>query len=143
MVESTLNSILLLVLGSIFSFLSAWFWFAKNAAIKRADELAAANERILARVTELEKREAVAASAMTPILTAVQAVLVNKLTHAHKPELDALLVKIGPPDVLTDEERQRLMSMLHDRSWEEDETIGRSERDAAVILPLLMPMVAS
>jgi len=139
--ESVLNSAVLIIVGAVVTALMTWLWRSRDAEREKAKALAISHQAVLDRLAELEKREAVAAAAMTPLLTAVQAIFVQKLTHLHKPELDALLVKIGPPDVLSAAERERLMVMLHDRSWDADETVGDDERSAAKILPLLMPMV--
>ena len=138
--ESALNSAALTVLAAVLAFAASWFWHSRNKALRREAALAEDHQKVLARLTELEARVRVADQVVTPIFTAVQTLLVQKLTHLHAPELDALLVKIGPPDVLTDGERARLFDLLHDRSWDEDAAVDADERNAAKALPLIMPM---
>jgi len=137
---SLLNSISISFLGSTLTFLATWFWYTRNLAVKRAEVLAVEHEKVLARLQELETKERISSQTLTPIITAFQGILVKQLTHAGKPEMDFLMVKIGPPNVLSDEERARLMEMLHERTTDMGIEITASERDAAVILPIVMKM---
>jgi hypothetical protein len=138
--QSFLNSIGVGILLAAMALMTTWFWRAKDAAVEKARILAAEHTAVLARLTELEARERASSQVMTPIVTAFQAILVQKLTHLHKPVLDALLVKVGPPTTLTAAEHKELMSELHDRSVDMDPSIGDEERGAAKMLPLVMPM---
>jgi len=122
---SYLNTISLFGVPAALTFAAATYWQAKakrEAAEKRIDAL----EMKLALVTQ----------SVTPISAAIQAILIKELTHTHKVEMDALLVKVGPPNVLTPEEELRLAAMLKERSKDPD--IPRSERDAAEILPAII-----
>jgi hypothetical protein len=140
--QSTLNSIGVSVVGSALTFAMAWFWYARNVAVRKAEAIAAEHAKVMERLTELETKERLSGQVMTPIITAFQSLLVKQLTHAGKPEMDELMVKIGPPDVLTDTERARLMVMLKDRTKDMGIEITASERDAAMILPIVMQMAA-
>jgi hypothetical protein len=140
--QQTINSAGMAVFGAGLSFLAAWFWFSRNAAVRRAEVLAVDHERVLLRVAELETKARLSEQATTPIVTAFQALLVKQLTHADKPEMDELMVKIGPPDVLTADEHARLLVMLHDRGKDMSIAITAGERDAAKILPIVMKMAA-
>lgn len=151
--ESLLNSIGIAVFGATLSFMVAWFWYIKTrteskaaAAIKTAEDKAAAiaveHAAVVQRLTELETKERMSGQMMTPIITAFQSLLIKQLTHDEKPEMDALMVKVGPPDVLNDTERDRLMVMLQQRAEDMGLEISHSERDAAMILPIVMQMAA-
>lgn len=138
--QSVINSIGIALIGTLLTFATTWFWFAKNAAQEKAKTIAEGHAVLLARVTELEALRRVDAQTMTPIVTAFQSLLVKQLTHADKPEMDDLMVKLGPPDILTDEERARLHVMLEGRSRSMEPGITEAERDAAKILPAVMKM---
>ncbi len=140
---TTLNQFLLATFGAFLVFLTTWFWRGKTEALLKAKTLSEAHEAVLARLSVVETQLKLTEQMTSPIVTAMQAILVKQLTHAHRPELDALLVKIGPPDILTDQERARLLVLLHDRSWDVDPSVGTEERSAAKILPLLMPMAVA
>jgi hypothetical protein len=138
--QTTINTVGMAVLGGLLAFVSTWFWVWRAAAAKKSDARDAERDEMTKRLIELETKERIASQAISPLVTAFQSLLIQKLTHAHKPELDALMVKIGPPDILTDQERGRMLLMLEERYQEPDESIGQDERNAAKILPLVMPM---
>jgi hypothetical protein len=133
-----LNSVAVLLVGSVLSFVAAWFWFSKNAAVKLASDIAAEHARVLTRLTEVEAKLALVNQAVIPISTAFQAILIKELTHFHTPEMDALMVKVGPPNLLTPEEEARLAVLLTARTEDMGPLISDSERDAAKILPIVM-----
>lgn len=141
------------VIGALLAFAATWFWWAKNQlAIRNQSELDAANERarvlavaheaVLARVTELETKERVASQQFSPIITAFQAILVKQLTHPNKDEMDELLIKVGPPHTLTPDESARLAVMLKERSHDIGGEVTLSEREAAIIMPIVMRMAS-
>ena len=136
--ESILNSMGIAVVGAILTFLTGWFWRSRNQAIKKAETIAADHEVVLARLKVLEDQAIVAGTVVTPIITAFQSLLIKQLTHDDKPEMDILMVKVGPPDTLTISERDRLLTMLHERSV--DIEIDASEQDSAIIMPIVMRM---
>jgi hypothetical protein len=136
--RSLINSALITSFGVVLSFLATWFWFQRNLAFKKADELAGAQVKLLARVSELESQSSLLKQQVTPIAAAFQAILVRELTHFHTPVMDALLVKLGPPNTLTDEEEQELADALEQRTKDMGDQITDSERDAAQMLPFLI-----
>ncbi len=105
---------------------------------KKVDEEAKA---LRLRVTELEIKLAGINQVFVPISAAFQAILIKELTHLHTPEMDALLVKLGPPMILTELEMERLGTLLLERERDMHEEIDDLERDAALMLPLVMKRV--
>src|SRR4249920_839391 len=140
--QSTLNSLGIGLIGAVATFAMAWFWHLKTRAEVKAAAFMAEHSRVLERLAELETKERLAGQVMSPIVTAFQALLVKQLTHDHAPEMDKLMVQVGPPDVLTDEERDRLMVLLARRARDMSMEISPNERDAAMILPIVMKMAA-
>ncbi len=104
-----------------------------NAAL-----LAHAHQLLLLRVTELEKQAAVQGQQILPLWTAAQAILVKELTHFHTPEMDALMIKLGPPFILDEDEERRLEQLVDERQQDMSVDIPESEREAAGILRYLM-----
>jgi hypothetical protein len=140
-----LNSAAIVILGSILVFLSAWFWWNKNAAvkakdeaIKEADRIRVEQEKLMERVMELEKQQNVLGIQVMPLNAAFQALLIKQLTHYHTPVMDKLMEKLGPPNTLTPEEEVELTEALKQRTQEVNGRIDESERDAAEILPLII-----
>jgi len=130
------NSIVLLVLSSAVTFAAAWFWFTKTARAKEQADT-------LRRVAELETQLKLVGQTILPLSAAFQAVLVKQLTHYHTPEMDALMVKLGPPYTLTPGEAARLGVLLEERTRDMGDLIDEAERDAARMLPMVMKRVAS
>lgn len=137
-----LNSVGLLVIGSGLTFLAAWYWHLKNAAvaeknaaIAEALRLKAEHDRLVARVTEIESSNAVLKAAVVPITSAFQALLVKQLTHFHTPLMDSYLEKIGH---LTEKEEGELARLLEERVRDAKDEIPDSESRAARILPDVM-----
>jgi hypothetical protein len=120
-------NIALIMLTSLLGLLTKFLLNLRSAA--RARE---------ARMVELETKLAVVSASVVPISTAFQAILIKELTHHVTPEMDALLVKLGPPSTLTPEEHDRLSIMLVERTNDYGSEISPSERDAAYILPVVM-----
>jgi hypothetical protein len=115
------------------------------AAAKRtaAAVLATANTALLMRVDDLERQNALISRQTIPISAAFQATLIQDLTHFHTPEMDALLVKLGPPFVLTQREVDRLIMLLEERERDLGGDVGQGERDAARMLPMVIRRVAA
>jgi uncharacterized protein YdcH (DUF465 family) len=150
--QNMLNSIGLLLLATLVGAYMTWYWKVRDARIKRADDLALANERkadvlaiandkLLTRVAELEKQLGLVGQAVIPLSAAFQAILVRELTHLHTPKLDELLTRIGPPSELSDAEEAEFFRLLKERAEELDDRIPDLERDAATMLPLVMRRV--
>lgn len=150
--QATLNSVGLILLAAIVGLFITWYWRVRDARIKqaekasletqrKAEELAAANVTLLKRVDDLEKQLGLVGQAVVPLSAAFQAILVRELTHLHAPQLDALLARIGPPSALDPEEEAELFRLLKERAEAEDEEVPELERDAAVMLPLVMKRV--
>lgn len=126
--------------GSVLAFVGTWFWWSKNQALERGRVADIEHQRVLDRLAELEVNMKLNAQTITPIVTAFQAILVKQLTHPDKHEMDALLVKVGPPHILTPEESARLATMLQERSVDYGNEITLSDRESAIILPIVMKM---
>ena len=135
-----INSIILLVLSTLLSFLSAYFWFVKTQTAKDRDKALAAHDKSVADIFALQKEIDILQHSIQPISGAFQAMLIEKLTHEHEIESDALLVKIGPPNVLTPTETLRLGVLLDIRIADQTGRISDNEKDAATILPVVMRM---
>lgn len=131
-----INSIMLLVFGAGMTALSTWFWFVRNTALQKARDIAADHDTVKARLAAAENQLMRIDQVIVPINTMMQALLVKQLTHAHTPEMDQLMAKLGPPSQLTDEENERLLELLEERS--KDKEHPREERKAAEILPVIM-----
>ena len=118
-------------LSAALSFMTGlYFVQRKENAIKAAV--------ISTRLMEMETKLALVNAAVVPISTAFQAILVKELTHFHTPEMDALMVKIGPPSTLSESDEARLGVMLRERMEDMGAEISDSERGAAMILPEVM-----
>jgi len=136
-------------IGAALSFLAAWFWFRMNANAaerkrlveindKRAERIAQGHDELVARVEANTLMLASMQASVQPISEAYKAMLIKGLTHFHTPEMDALMVKLGPPSTITPEEMARLMVLLKERETVVDAEISDSERDAAHILPVII-----
>lgn len=136
--QSLINSMVIAVFGAVLTFLSMFFWKKRDALITEAARIADENAALVKRVQDLEAQSALLKQAVQPISVAMQALLIKELTHYHTPEMDALLVKVGPPNILTDAEQQRLIVLLTERTKDMDGRISDEERDAADILPAIM-----
>jgi hypothetical protein len=131
---SLVNSAGLVALGSLFSFVGAWYLFRRGSVAEHARQIAADHQKVLERLQELEVKLATVNQAIIPISTAFQAILIKELTHYHTPEMDALMQKLGPPSSLTENEEIRLGVLLRERTLDMGPLISDSERDAALIL---------
>lgn len=129
--RGVLNSLSIMTVGGVFSAISTWLWVQRNSAIK-------AREGVQLRLIELEKKAALIDQAVIPISTAFQAILIKELTHFHTPEMDKLMERIGPPNILDEAEEKRLEVLLQERTRDMGPMISDSERDAAIILPIIM-----
>jgi hypothetical protein len=141
MIKSWLSSAALLLAGALLTWLVNRYWFWRADVIKKAELLELAHDKLINRVLELEKQLGLVNQAILPMSSAFQAILVKELTHLHTPEMDALLVKLGPPYLLTESEEARLAVLLNERMADLGADIPESERDAARMLPLVMKRV--
>lgn len=140
-IDPLVGSVGMLVLSTALAFLAAQYWFQRNQAVKERDRIALEHLALVARVTEIETQSHVLAQAMLPVTAAFQALLVKELTHYHTPEMDALMVKLGPPLTLTEPEAERLAMLLEQRTRDVSAEITASERDAALMMPAVMRRV--
>lgn len=131
-------NIALSVLSAGCAFLAALYFAVRKENRAKALAAAAASVAQALRLTDLESKLALVNAAVIPISTAFQAILIKELTHFHTPEMDALMVKVGPPNILTGEEEIKLSSLLEERTNDMGPLISDSERDAALILPAVM-----
>ena len=133
-----LKSVLIAVLLAALGFLGAAYWRVSSAREKTTEAEAARKVSVAERLQELEAQMRLLGLAVQPITAAMSAVLVKQLTHYHKPELDALLVKVGPPNMLSRDEEMRLAALLDERTRDMAAEITDSERNAAQLLPLII-----
>lgn len=133
-----LNQIGMIIFGALMSFVAAVYWWKRNTAVRLAAAIAEDHQLVLGRLQDLETKLALVNQAVVPISTAFQAILIKELTHFHTPEMDALMVKIGPPNTLTEEDAARLAVLLKERTEDMGDEITASERGAASILPEVM-----
>jgi hypothetical protein len=122
-----------------------WYWAHRKSATDTVEKEKTlqdvAQQRLIDRIVHLEIQQGSLQTTILPLSTAFQAILVKELTHFHTPEMDALLVKLGPPYNLTDEEEARLAELLVERANSLDGEIDESEKEAALILPYVMKRV--
>ncbi len=157
--QALINSILVGLLMAAVAFMATAYWTRSNRrdaeAKAKAAALAAAEKAIAAeraeerrlsdvRIDKLEKTVIALTSALsgnvTPISTAMQAVLIQTLTKDHTPELDALLVKVLY-ETIEPEEQPRLFQLLDATARNVTGDITPREQDAAVMLPYMMRWV--
>lgn len=134
----TLWALVALILSAFFSFLVTLFFTRRTQAQLAQNHFLAEQTALIDRLIVLEKQLALVGQAVVPISTAFQAILIKELTHMHTPILDALMTKIGPPSTLSDDEFDELATALLERTMDMGDLISDSERDAAVMLPLVM-----
>ena len=128
----------LIVLSAACGFLAKFYFSTRVETRNKAAAILQGNDAMKARLADLEGKLALVNAAVIPISTAFQAILIKELTHFHTPEMDALLVKVGPPNTLTGDEETRLAVLLAERTKDMGPKISDSERDAASILPAVM-----
>ena len=127
-----------MVLGAVFTATFTWLFLKRNEARDKAAELAKEHARVIERLTDVESKLALVNQTIIPISMAMQARLIKELTHLHTPELDGLLLKVGPPNMLLPDQQQRLAVLLEERSVDMSLDVPQSERDAAHILPAII-----
>jgi len=132
------TSVALLLLGALLTFLATKYWKHRDAEDLAVRQKAAAHDAVVNRLVEVERQLALVGQAVLPISTAFQAILIKELTHMHTPRMDELLAKIGPPSTLTEKEETELADGLAQRAMDMGDMISASERDAALILPLVI-----
>lgn len=136
--DTWLSSVSLLLIGSLFAFVATAYWNNKTSRRDMAKSRDDEYKKTKSRLVELEQKLALVTQAVVPLNMAMQAMLIKELTHYHTPEMDALLVKLGPPNILTDTEANRLEVMLQERTVDMGTLVSAEERDAAFILPVII-----
>lgn len=150
------NSIGVLLLGVAITY----FWrlmdkrvrdaYAEKAAIeKKAADIKKGHDELVEQVRALQVKVSVVEQVAAPLNALMQQALIKELTHLHTPEMDALLVKVGgldengvvQPNTLTNDEEERLAVMLKERATEANGRIDTYERDAAIMLPMVLKRV--
>jgi hypothetical protein len=106
----------------------------------RALVLAVGHKDVLRRLSEIEAENARLSQQVVPIPEAFQATLIQKLTHFHTPEIDGLMRKLMPYR-LTAEEFDRLIELLDKTARDMASEIDDEEREAAMMLPMVMKRV--
>jgi len=141
MSEGLFNSIWLALLSAALTFIGSWYWFNRNIARRMMEAHESEDARAHARIAELEKTVALLSQAMLPVSAAFQAILVRELTHFHTPVMDKLLEKLGPPYTISPAEEVQLRALLVERAAEMDGLLTESEREAAIMLPMVIKRV--
>jgi hypothetical protein len=128
--EVILHPLFLLLVGALLTLFAAMYW-----------NMRAGKEKLETRLLEMEKSLALVTASVVPISTAFQAILIKELTHEATPEMDALLVKVGPPYTLSHAEERKLVGMLQERAELEGTLMTASEKYAAKMLPWVIMRV--
>ena len=132
---SLVNSVVISVIGSVLALSGSLVLFLLNRSSKRADAAAREYEAVKARLAATELQLALIGQTVTPIYTVIQQMLARELTHSHKPEMDALLLKAMSPVIMTTAEEKRLRILLEETTKDMDPRISERERGAAAIFP--------
>src|SRR4029077_854944 len=143
------NSILIALITTVMGAVVTWLFVSrsnarqtardvKDMAERNAETIAIGHAKLLTEVAELKEKLSLVTAQVVPFSTAFQQILVAQLTHAHTPELDALMAKIGPPITLTEVEEARMYRLLTERQADMEAEISQEEREAALILPYVM-----
>jgi len=135
---TALTALIVPLLIFILGFIASWFWYNRSARAKLKDKKELKDKEVMGRIVELEKQLSTLKATVVPISSIYQAILVKELTHFHTPKMDDLLVKLGPPNILTDDEVDELAIALKERAEDMGSKISASERDAAIILPYVV-----
>ena len=138
MTQAMFNSMFIAAFGTVLGIITTWFWKSRDAAVQKAKAIEIEHQKALARLDALEKKQGIVDAQLVPFNGLMQAMLIKELTHAHTPEMDALMTKIGPPNTLTTTEEARLAVLLKERYERLDDTVPERERDAAFILPAII-----
>lgn len=151
-VENFVIPALLILLGALTT-LSTNLWLhrrqdrkdAEKAAVAAAAEVekvrAEARAELQRRMGELESKMMMLKESVQPISMAFQQILIKELTHFHEVRTDELLELIGPPYMLTDDQEKELTAALDKRVIEAGDLLTQAERDAAIMLPMLIRRV--
>jgi len=140
--RANLNSIAIGLVMLFFGLGVTAFWRYRDAATKRAEKLLDENEKLETRMRDMEKSLLLVNQQVLPMNAAFQAILIRELTHFHTPRMDELMQMMGPPCLLTDDDREELDDLLVERTLDMGDMISESERDAARMLPMVMRRVA-
>ncbi len=132
---SLANSVVIAVIGAVLALSGGLVLFFLNRANNRADAAARDYEAVKARLAATELQLALIGQTVTPIWRVIEGMLTRELTHAHKPEMDALLLKSMSPVIMTRAEDARLRLLLDQTTKDMDPRISERERGAAAILP--------
>jgi hypothetical protein len=132
---------LTLVAGTTIGLLTTWFWRARDHEKTRIATAAAERAAMQAELTEMKSRLAVMGASMTTVSALFQKIIITELTHLSTPELDALLVKLGPPNILTAADETRMMALLKERADDPNPSISGTERDDCRMLPAIIKRV--
>lgn len=127
------------VVATVSSFLVAMYWYGRKVRQSAAEKLAANAVLMGDRVRDLERELEGIKANVKPFSVALQDVLIRRLTNFHTPVLDALLEKVGIEMSVDDEERLR--EALSIRIDELNGHLDELERDAAIMLPMVMRWV--
>lgn len=111
------------------------------AEAKVSQDAATSDAALKARIAKLESDLSLLHAAVEPISVVMQKLLIEKLTHYHTPIMDALMVKLGPPNMLTAAEEKELHVALEERTRDMGHLISEDERNAAGMLPYVIVMV--
>jgi hypothetical protein len=133
-----LNSVLLVLLLAGLGMLGWWYKVKRGETVNAEAAETSRRESIASRLTKIEEDMRALNFTVQPITTAMTAVLVQRLTHLHELETDALLAKVGPPNTLTINEEAKLAELLKERTHDMAPHISDLERNAAQMLPLVI-----
>jgi hypothetical protein len=131
-----LNTIAISVLTAALIWLGTAYWRLRTAREDKAKALALTAEDVQKQLGEFRNQLQLLGQAVQPITAAMSAVLVKSLTHFHKPKVDALLAKVGPPCTLSLREEHDLACEM--QTVMSDVSIPDLERNSARLLLLIV-----
>lgn len=127
------------VVGSFLTLIVGLYFYYRRSRQDAAEKIADSTKELTEQVRDLERELEGIKANVKPFSVALQDVLTRRLTNFHTPILDALLQKVGPEMSVEDEEllREALLRRVDELNGHLEEL----ERDAAIMLPMVMRWV--
>jgi hypothetical protein len=132
------NTVAIAVLTAALVFLGVAYWRLQNRREDAAREEKVRQLSVEARLQSLKEQMILLGVSVQPLTAAMAASLVKSLTHFHLPGDDALLAKVGPPNILTAVEEAHLIELLTERTRELGASFSPLEKNSAALLPLMI-----
>jgi hypothetical protein len=136
--ETGWNTIAIVVLSGALTFLTTAYWRLKKLKDTKAAELIRTASDVQKQLSDLQSQMMLLGMSVQPLTAAMSAMLVKSLTHFHEPVTDALLAKVGPPNLLTVIEEKELSDAMDVRMKHSNGEITELERNSARLLLLII-----